>query len=93
MLLDRSIDYNPVLLHPWHYGAFVHDLFYIKNNKVEVPDEKNKRKTYDLDPQNDQYWNKYINMPYPEITEEHDKVFTEWKILYDNMGHKKQAAS
>lgn len=27
------------MLHPWHYGALIHDLLEIKNNKVEINNE------------------------------------------------------
>lgn len=39
ILIQRQRDFCCPLLHPWHYGALIHDLLEIKNNKVEINNE------------------------------------------------------
>jgi hypothetical protein len=39
ILLERNLDFSSAILHPWHYGALIHDLMEIKNNKVEMNNE------------------------------------------------------
>lgn len=38
-ILERKKDYSCPILHPWHYGALIHDLLEIQNNKVEINNE------------------------------------------------------
>ena len=42
VLLDRNIDFSSLLLHPWHYGALIHDLIEINNNKIQFQENKSK---------------------------------------------------
>jgi hypothetical protein len=37
IILDRDLDNSVVMLHPWHYGALIHDVITIKNNSVKLP--------------------------------------------------------
>lgn len=39
ILVERKSDFSCPLLHPWHYGALIHDLLEIRNNKVEINNE------------------------------------------------------
>lgn len=43
-LVDRNIDLASIFLHPWQYGALIHDLLRIENNKVmtnnKIPESK-----------------------------------------------------
>ena len=39
IIIERDLDFSCPLLHPWHYGALIHDLLEIQNNKVEINNE------------------------------------------------------
>lgn len=39
IIIERNRDFSCPLLHPWHYGALIHDLLEIQNNKVEINNE------------------------------------------------------
>lgn len=72
ILCNRNIDFATILLHPWHYGALIHDILGIRNNKVSMKNEitENKEIHYDLDPINDLIWSKKMNIPYSIVAEE-----------------------
>ena len=85
IILDRDLDNSVVMLHPWHYGALIHDVIGIKNNSVKIPTTDN----FDLDYEADTFWNSKINMPFPFVAEDLENDSNNWKNTYQNMAHKK----
>lgn len=66
IILERSIDESVVLLHPWHYGSLMHDVFGIRNNKVKADNKID----FDLDYEKDQFWKSKMNEPFPYVAED-----------------------
>lgn len=58
-----------MLLHPWHYGALVHDIYSIENNKINFTEtDSSETKIYDLDCSSEEsYWVEKMNIPYPDV--------------------------
>lgn len=75
LLVDRNLDFNPIMYHSWTYQALVHDCLDMKLNrvKVEVPspagDKPNTLKAYTLDKQNDFFWDENAFSPFPIVAE------------------------
>lgn len=75
LLVDRSLDFNPIMYHSWTYQALVHDCLDMKLNhvKVEVPSPSGAKpdtlKTYSLDKQNDFFWDENALSPFPVVAE------------------------
>lgn len=65
ILLERSIDESVVLLHPWHYGALMNDVYGINNNKIKAD-----KVDFDLDYEKDQFWKQKMNEPFPYVAED-----------------------
>lgn len=75
LLVDRTLDFNPIMYHSWTYQSLVHDCLELKLNrvKVEVPspsgDKPSTLKSYVLDKQNDSFWSENAFSPFPVVAE------------------------
>lgn len=72
ILVERDADLGSLLLHPWHYGALIHDIYHIENNKISFKEsDSNVSRTYDLDCSTEEsYWVEKMNIPYPDVAED-----------------------
>ena len=60
VLLDRSMDISPSVLHEWSYNGLMTDLLGMTLNKVSIPKEN---KVYDV---GDSFWKKIAHLPFPD---------------------------
>lgn len=77
LILDRSSDSTSPLLHASSYLALVDDLLDCHLNKVTVTVSLKSaaptKKTYDLNTQQDPFFNRYACAPFPEAIDAHEK--------------------
>ncbi|KAL4465258.1 hypothetical protein ABPG74_001972 [Tetrahymena malaccensis] len=95
ILVDRDVDLGSMLLHPWHYGALIHDVYHIENSKVRIskPDSKDVQ-NYDLDSSNeDSYWLDKMNIPFPEVAKDIVERLQKWDIEYKQITSNKDDTS
>lgn len=85
IIVERSFDLSVSLLHPWHYGALLHDILCISNNKVSTGETP-----FDLDMSTDTFWADKINTPFPYVACDLEKELNDWKDNYQSMAHKRQ---
>jgi sec1 family domain-containing protein 1 len=78
VIVDRNVDFVPMLSHSWTYQSLIHDVLSMRLNTItiDVPvDESNpgkdSRKIYDLT-SNDFFWNKNAGAPFPNVAEDID---------------------
>ena len=84
----RSVDLSPMLMHSSTYLPLIHDLLEFKLNRVTLdantaPNSSapgNKRKTYDLNSNNDKFFNKYAGVSFPEVVEANEKELVEVSV-------------
>lgn len=67
IILDRSVDMATPLHHTWTYQALAHDVLDLSLNRVVVGEDK--KKIYDLDHVNDEFWSSYKGSPFPTVAE------------------------
>eukprot|EP01022_Parablepharisma_sp_SALTPOND_P033005 TRINITY_DN88026_c2_g1_i1.p2 TRINITY_DN88026_c2_g1~~TRINITY_DN88026_c2_g1_i1.p2 ORF type:complete len:574 (+),score=68.37 TRINITY_DN88026_c2_g1_i1:6275-7996(+) len=89
VLLDRSMDIQSLLHHPWKYIALVHDVFGINNGKVVGPSDKGKKVEYELDFLNDGFLQTHALSEYPEAAGDISAEFNKWTKEYEGMIGKK----
>ena len=50
IILERDLDLNPCLVHPFGYSTVIHDMYDINLNKIVMEDKKSKKPiVHDLD--------------------------------------------
>lgn len=75
LLVDRSLDFNPIFYHTWTYQALIHDCLDMKLNRVIVnvasanSDETDTSKTYVLNKKEDLFWESNASSPFPVVAE------------------------
>lgn len=83
IIMDRSNDFFPIFQHNSTYQALINELLDFKLNRVTVDVvEKGsltstKKKTYDLNTQNDQFLLRYASSPFPEAVDANEKELAE----------------
>eukprot|EP01104_Vermistella_antarctica_P012604 TRINITY_DN3686_c0_g1_i1.p1 TRINITY_DN3686_c0_g1~~TRINITY_DN3686_c0_g1_i1.p1 ORF type:complete len:687 (-),score=208.56 TRINITY_DN3686_c0_g1_i1:32-1867(-) len=94
LLLDRNVDLNVMMSHPWTYQASVHDLFEMELNRVRVEvknlDEQGQvksatLKSFDLDADHDYFWNNHRGSAIPQVFADAHHQLEEWTNKRDEL--------
>ncbi|KAK6455303.1 vesicle trafficking protein Sly1 [Scheffersomyces xylosifermentans] len=83
ILLDRNIDLSSMFAHSWIYQCMVSDVFKLQRNTIKLhkyskDSDKPTLTNYDLDPR-DFFWNKYSQLPFPDVVESADAELNTYK--------------
>eukprot|EP00916_Digyalum_oweni_P004073 GHVL01007242.1.p1 GENE.GHVL01007242.1~~GHVL01007242.1.p1 ORF type:complete len:597 (-),score=91.09 GHVL01007242.1:949-2673(-) len=95
IILDRDMDFLPMVKHTWLYQPLCHDLLGLKLNRIEVPlqsSDKISIKSYDMD-SCDSFWNEYAGLPFPHMAEAVHALIEEYRQKATEMGHTNDDAS
>lgn len=85
LLVDRTLDFNPILYHTWTYQALVHDCLNMTLNRVSVEvaasatNTRETTKTYVLDKLTDVFWNDNASSPFPVVAESVETALTTYR--------------
>ncbi|ODV80524.1 Sec1-like protein [Suhomyces tanzawaensis NRRL Y-17324] len=86
VLLDRNIDLASMFSHSWIYQCMISDVFKLERNTIKLtkipkdagPNAQPTVKNYDIDPK-DFFWNKYSQLPFPDVVENADIELNQYK--------------
>lgn len=99
LLVDRSLDFNPIFYHTWTYQALVHDCLNMNLNRVTVElataDAKNPNttKTYLLEKETDSFWNENASSPFPVVAEAVETALTKYRADVEMINSKSPTTS
>lgn len=83
VLLDRNFDLTSMFSHSWIYQCMVSDVFSLQRNTIKITKYSKESpnptiKSYDVDPR-DFFWNKYSQLPFPDVVENADAELNAYK--------------
>ena len=83
LIVNRSMDVLPFLMHSWSYNVLIHDLFKLNQNQILLKQSltspsSNLPNTIDIDPL-DIIWQNHANEPFPLVAEQIDKQLQHYK--------------
>jgi hypothetical protein len=81
LIFDRTCDMSPPLLHTSTYQGLIDDLLDHRLNRVTIDnnskDAQQKKKTYDLNTQDDSFFARFAGSPFPEAVEANESELAE----------------
>lgn len=77
LIFDRTSDMTTPLMHSSLYQPLIDDLLDHKLNKVTLLDRDNKKKRYDLNTQNDNFYCRFSSTIFPSVVEANEKELAE----------------
>ncbi|MDA9098200.1 Sec1 family protein [bacterium] len=83
-IFDRNFDVPTVLQHSWSYQPLVHDVLHMRLNRVDIlgenpADRLAGKKSYDLELEDDSFWNQNAGSQFPVVAEEVEKALGGYK--------------
>ena len=97
LIVDRTSDMIPSLMHTSTYQALIDDLIGLHLNKVTVASanvkDKGGKKSYDLNTQSDAFFAQYAGAPFPEAVEANDQKTAEVSLKEQEIRSRPTGAS
>eukprot|EP00835_Amoeboradix_gromovi_P002365 NODE_133_length_18153_cov_0.298050.p1 type:complete len:555 gc:universal NODE_133_length_18153_cov_0.298050:9005-10669(+) len=79
LIVNRSMDVLPFLMHSWSYNVLIYDLFKLSQNRITLPSTSTTAgQAIDIDPL-DVIWKVHCNDPFPVVAEQIDKQLVQYK--------------
>ncbi|XP_052490162.1 SEC1 family transport protein SLY1-like [Gossypium raimondii] len=83
-MFDRNFELSAAIQHDFRYCPLVHDILRLKLNRLSVPGEKGRMKSYELD-RSDPFWMANGSLEFPEVAVEIETQLNTYKKDVDEV--------
>ncbi|PPD98419.1 hypothetical protein GOBAR_DD04547 [Gossypium barbadense] len=83
-MFDRNFELSAAIQHDFRYRPLVHDILRLKLNRLSVPGEKGRMKSYELD-RSDPFWMANGSLEFPEVAVEIETQLNTYKKDVDEV--------